>query len=136
MTTTTLVASGHAPRYSVGSVNAAEFFVTMSAATTFFAGLGLVPLEHLIPLVLGEILAGALRGLAGQACIHPRFDDCRWCIDRHAVYRAALPCFPVILIHFLVDRQRDRPADCLLLYCHLSRTACGGCNGRRPGGKS
>ena len=34
MTTTTLVASGHAPRYSVDSVNAAEFFVTMWAATT------------------------------------------------------------------------------------------------------
>lgn len=36
MTTSTLVGSGHAPRYSVGSVNTAEFFVTVSAATTFF----------------------------------------------------------------------------------------------------
>src|SRR5215831_16108459 len=36
MTTSTLVGSGHAPRYAVGSVNTAEFFVTVSAATTFF----------------------------------------------------------------------------------------------------
>ena len=35
MTTSTLVGSGHAPRYSVGSVNTAEFFVTVAAATTF-----------------------------------------------------------------------------------------------------
>jgi hypothetical protein len=54
MTTTTLVASGHTPRYSVGSLNAAEFF-----------------------------------------CDYVGSD-----------------------------------------HCHLSRTACGGCNGCRLGGKS
>jgi uncharacterized membrane protein YfcA len=62
MTTTTLVGSGHAPRYSVGSVNAAEFFVTVSAATTFFTEIGAVPLEHLIPLVLGGVLAAPFGG--------------------------------------------------------------------------
>jgi len=62
MTTTTLVASGHAPRYSVGSVNTTEFFVTVAAATTFFTGLGLVPLEHLIPLVVGGVLAAPFGG--------------------------------------------------------------------------
>jgi uncharacterized membrane protein YfcA len=62
MTTTTLVGSGHAPRYSVGSVNTAEFFVTVSAATTFFTGLGLVAFEHLIPLVLGGVLAAPFGG--------------------------------------------------------------------------
>src|SRR5262249_6192452 len=36
MTTSTLVGSGHVPRYSVGSVNTTEFFVTVAAATTFF----------------------------------------------------------------------------------------------------
>jgi uncharacterized membrane protein YfcA len=63
MTTSTLVGSGHAPRYSVGSVNTAEFFVTVSAATTFFAEIGAVPLEHLIPLVLGGVLAAPFGGL-------------------------------------------------------------------------
>jgi len=62
MTTSTLVGSGHAPRYSVGSVNTAEFFVTVAAATTFFAELGAVALEHLIPLVLGGVLAAPFGG--------------------------------------------------------------------------
>jgi len=62
MTTSTLVGSGHAPRYSVGSVNTAEFFVTVAAATTFFAELGAVPLDHFIPLVLGGVLAAPFGG--------------------------------------------------------------------------
>jgi len=62
MTTSTLVGSGHAPRYSVGSVNTAEFFVTVSAATTFFTEIGVVPLEHFIPLVLGGVMAAPFGG--------------------------------------------------------------------------
>jgi uncharacterized membrane protein YfcA len=62
MTTSTLVGSGHAPRYAVGSVNTAEFFVTVSAATTFFVEIGAVPLEQLIPLVLGGVLAAPFGG--------------------------------------------------------------------------
>jgi uncharacterized protein len=62
MTTSTLVGSGHAPRYSVGSVNTAEFFVTVSAATTFFVEIGALPLEQLIPLVLGGVLAAPFGG--------------------------------------------------------------------------
>jgi uncharacterized membrane protein YfcA len=62
MTTSTLVGSGHAPRYAVGSVNSTEFFVTVSAATTFFAELGASSLEHLIPLVLGGVLAAPFGG--------------------------------------------------------------------------
>jgi hypothetical protein len=53
MTTSTLVGSGHAPRYSVGSVNTTEFFVTVAAATTFFTELGAIALDHFVPLVLG-----------------------------------------------------------------------------------
>ena len=62
MTTSTLVGSGHEPRYAVGSVNTAEFFVTVSAATTFFTEIGAVPLEQLIPLVLGGVLAAPFGG--------------------------------------------------------------------------
>ena len=62
LTTTTLVGSGHSPRYSVGSVNTTEFFVTVSAATTFFAEIGVVPLKHLIPLVLGGVLTAPFGG--------------------------------------------------------------------------
>jgi uncharacterized protein len=62
MTTSTLVGSGHAPRYSVGSVNTTEFFVTIAAATTFFTELGAVALDHFLPLVLGGLLAAPFGG--------------------------------------------------------------------------
>ena len=64
--TSTLVGSGHAPRHTVGSVNTAEFFVTVASATTFFVELGASPMQHLIPLVLGGLLAAPLGGWAVQ----------------------------------------------------------------------
>jgi len=62
--TSTLVGAGYAPRETVGSVNATEFFVTLAAATTFFVELGAAPLQHLLPLVLGGMLAAPLGGWA------------------------------------------------------------------------
>jgi uncharacterized protein len=62
VTTSTLIGSGHAPRETVGSVNTTEFFVTVAAAATFFAELGASPFEHLIPLVLGGVLAAPFGG--------------------------------------------------------------------------
>ena len=62
--TSTLVGSGHAPRQTVGSVNTAEFFVTVASATTFFVELGASPLQHLVPLVIGGLLAAPIGGWA------------------------------------------------------------------------
>jgi uncharacterized protein len=62
VTTSTLIGSGHAPRHTVGSVNTTEFFVTVAAAATFFVELGASPFEHLIPLVLGGVLAAPFGG--------------------------------------------------------------------------
>ena len=62
LATTTLVGSGHAPRQTVGSVNATEFFVTIAAATTFFVELGASPLQNLVPLVIGGMIAAPLGG--------------------------------------------------------------------------
>jgi uncharacterized protein len=62
ITTSTLVGSGHAPRYSVGSVNTTEFFVTVAAAITFFTELGAVALDHFVPLALGGVLAAPFGG--------------------------------------------------------------------------
>ena len=62
--TSTLIGSGHAPRQTVGSVNTTEFVVTLAAATTFFVELGAAPLQHLIPLVLGGVLAAPIGGWA------------------------------------------------------------------------
>src|SRR4029077_7165312 len=64
VTTSTLIGSGHAPRQTVGSVNTTEFFVTVAAGATFFAEVCDSPLEHLIPLVLGGILAAPFGGWA------------------------------------------------------------------------
>lgn len=62
VSTSTLIGSGHAPRQTVGSVNTTEFFVTVAAATTFFVELGLSPMQNLIPLVIGGLLAAPLGG--------------------------------------------------------------------------
>jgi len=62
--TSTLIGSGHAPRQTVGSVNTTEFFVTVATAATFFVELGASPLEHLLPLVLGGVLAAPFGGWA------------------------------------------------------------------------
>lgn len=62
--TSTLVGSGHAPRQAVGSVNTAEFAVTVASATTFFVELGAAPLQHLLPLILGGLLAAPSGGWA------------------------------------------------------------------------
>ena len=58
--TSTLLGSGHAPRMVIGSVNTAEFFVTVAAATTFFIQLGLVPIQALVGLTIGGVLAAPL----------------------------------------------------------------------------
>ena len=58
--TSTLLGSGHAPRMVIGSVNTAEFFVTVAAATTFFIELGLVPIQALVGLTVGGVLAAPL----------------------------------------------------------------------------
>jgi uncharacterized membrane protein YfcA len=64
LTTSTLIGSGHAPRQTVGSVTTTELFVTAAAATTFFAELGAAPLQYLVPLVLGGVLAAPFGGWA------------------------------------------------------------------------
>jgi uncharacterized membrane protein YfcA len=58
--TTTLLGSGHAPRMVVGSVNTAELFVAVAAASTFFIELRLVPIQALIGLTVGGVLAAPL----------------------------------------------------------------------------
>jgi uncharacterized membrane protein YfcA len=62
VTTSALIGSGHAPRLTVGSVNATEFFVTVAAATTFFVELGASPWRELLALVAGGMLAAPLGG--------------------------------------------------------------------------
>lgn len=54
--TSTLLGRGNAPRYVIGSVNVAEFFVTAVIAGTFLSTIGLT----LWPIIAGLVLGGAL----------------------------------------------------------------------------
>lgn len=52
----TLLAQGEPPRYTIGSVNLAEFLVTVSISITFFLGIGI---KHW-PIVVGLVIGGAI----------------------------------------------------------------------------
>lgn len=58
--TTTLLARGNHVRFTVGTVNAAEFFVTVAASATFFITIGLTHIFIILGLILGGILAAPL----------------------------------------------------------------------------
>ncbi|MDQ8728304.1 sulfite exporter TauE/SafE family protein [Bradyrhizobium sp. LHD-71] len=59
----TLIAGGDQPRRAIGSVNLAEFFVTLSISVTFVTQLDLAPYAKLIlGLVIGGALAAPLAG--------------------------------------------------------------------------
>lgn len=54
MVTSSLLGQGTTPRYAIGTVNLAEFFVTLTISTTFFLTVGL----SLWPIISGLILGG------------------------------------------------------------------------------
>jgi uncharacterized membrane protein YfcA len=61
--TSTLVANGNHPRYAIGSVNSAEFFVTVAESITFFATIGVLLFQHwekIAGLMIGGVLAAPL----------------------------------------------------------------------------
>jgi uncharacterized protein len=58
--TSTLVVNGHNPRYVIGSVNIAEWFVTMAQAATFIAVLGSVQWQVIAGLIVGGVIAAPL----------------------------------------------------------------------------
>ena len=58
--TSTLVARGNNPRFTIGSVNLAEFFVTITEAATFITTIGLVQWQIILGLIIGGVLAAPL----------------------------------------------------------------------------
>jgi uncharacterized membrane protein YfcA len=72
MVSSTLIGSGHAPRRVIGSVNAAEFFVTVAVATTFFVELGTAHIQHIFALMAGGILAAPFGAYVARY-LPPRF---------------------------------------------------------------
>jgi uncharacterized membrane protein YfcA len=56
LVTSTLLAGGRNPRYTIGSVSLTEFFVTLTSATTFFIAAG----TNHWPVIAGLLLGGAV----------------------------------------------------------------------------
>lgn len=53
----TLISKGHSPRYTIGSVNLAEFFIALAGAGTFVALIGLGNWQIIAGLVIGGVFA-------------------------------------------------------------------------------
>lgn len=66
LVTSTLIWSGITPRIAIGTVNAAEFFVTTVVATTFLATIGLDLWPVILGLVIGGIVAAPFAALAAR----------------------------------------------------------------------
>lgn len=65
--TSTLLAGGRSPRYTIGSVSLTEFFVTLSSAATFFIAAGTGHWPVIVGLLLGGGIAAPLAAkLAGK----------------------------------------------------------------------
>lgn len=56
----TLIAGGRHPRYTIGSVNLAEFFVALASSFTFFIVLGIQHWQIIAGLILGGIIAAPI----------------------------------------------------------------------------
>jgi len=68
--TTTLVARAVEPRYAIGSVNLAEFFVALAASAAFAATIGLGHWPLVAGLVLGGVLAAPLAAWSAKVVPH------------------------------------------------------------------
>jgi uncharacterized protein len=64
--TSTLLGQGNHPRYTIGSVNMAEFFVTLTISATFIATIGLDLWPTILGLVIGGIIAAPFAALAAK----------------------------------------------------------------------
>jgi uncharacterized membrane protein YfcA len=68
--TSTLLARGNHTRYTIGTVNAVEFFVTLTASAVFIASIGLDYWEIVLALALGGVCAAPLAGLIAKRIPH------------------------------------------------------------------
>ena len=74
LVTSTLIAKRKHPRYVIGSVCLAEFFVVLSSAITFFILLKSIPLLDVAGMILGGMLAAPLAArLVGKLPVKAMF---------------------------------------------------------------
>lgn len=62
----TLIAGGRHPRYTIGSVNLTEFFVALASSITFFSIIGISYWNVIAGLILGGIIAAPLAAFAAR----------------------------------------------------------------------
>ncbi|HEY0744202.1 MAG TPA: sulfite exporter TauE/SafE family protein [Chryseosolibacter sp.] len=62
----TLIAGGRHPRYTIGSVNLTEFFVALASAITFFSIIGISHLAIIAGLILGGIIAAPIAAVLSR----------------------------------------------------------------------
>jgi uncharacterized membrane protein YfcA len=62
--TSTLLGQGTTPRYAIGSVNIAEFFVALIISTTFFLTVGLSLWPIIAGLIIGGVIAAPFAAIA------------------------------------------------------------------------
>jgi uncharacterized membrane protein YfcA len=62
--TSTLIGQGTTPRYAIGTVNLAEFFVTLTISATFVFTIGLELWPIIAGLIVGGVLAAPFAALA------------------------------------------------------------------------
>jgi uncharacterized protein len=74
LVTSTLIAKRSSPRYVIGSVCLAEFFVVMTSSITFFILLKNIPILDVAGLVIGGVIAAPIAArLAGKLPLKPMF---------------------------------------------------------------
>jgi uncharacterized membrane protein YfcA len=64
--TSTLLGQGATPRYAIGSVNLAEFFVTVTISATFLVTVGVTLWPIIAGLVLGGVVAAPFAALVAK----------------------------------------------------------------------
>ncbi len=74
LVTSTLILKGRTPRYVIGSVSIAEFFVTLASAATFFSLLGISHWPVIAGLIIGGVIAAPIAArLAGKLPLKTMF---------------------------------------------------------------
>ncbi|RPJ50613.1 MAG: sulfite exporter TauE/SafE family protein [Methanobacteriota archaeon] len=61
--TSTLLARGNNPRFTVGSVNTAEFFVALIQSATFILTIGLVHWQIILGLIIGGVISAPMAAM-------------------------------------------------------------------------
>ena len=74
LVTSTLISKRRSPRYVIGSVCLAEFFVVLASSITFFILLRSIPLADVAGLIIGGLLAAPIAArLVGKLPIKTMF---------------------------------------------------------------